>query len=610
MKHLPGGRALAIAALAAAALAVPSRLDAQIVVALDPHPVSPAPVGTPVHWIAQIIAGPGHLSYRFRVQDPGGEFRVVKDFDTSRTLDWAALGEGLYQVEVTVRNRDTQETATSTWPYRLASRVTTQPAVALTSSPLVFLFSSPGCGDGLAAVRFGPAGGGSIQQTPFQPCVPGLSVNFYLAGLRENSSYTASLIVMSGRDVSAGPEVSFTTGRADFELSQAVLQSNATPGPEGILLQAALFIPAFATDLNGNLLWYLTNGFTLTRPDSDGTLLGFVESRTDPSQDFLRRVDLLGTTVQETNAARISEQLVAMGKRAITGLHHEVRRIRGDRIVLLAGVEQVLNDVQGPGPVDILGDMIVVLDSDLQVVWAWDAFDHLDVHRPAVLSEQCAKSPGCAPYFLSKNPNDWTHSNSVAEAPDGSLLLSVRHQDWIVKIDYADGRGSGDVLWRLGAGGDFTLDSDDPSPWFSHQHDVGFDPGSSTRISLFDNGNTRQKADPKAVSRGQVLEIDESSRTARLALNAPLPYFSLALGTAQRLSGGNYNFTEGFVFSRTSQFGGIAYSLEVAPPDAVVSSIQVLSSPVYRSFRLVNLYGSAEAERPTRPETRVVGLRE
>ena len=33
------------------------------------------------------------------------------------------------------------------------------------------------------------------------------------------------------------------------------------------------------------------------------------------------------------------------------------------------------------------------------------------------------------------------------------VVLSLRHQDWIIRID----RATGEVLWRLGDGGDFTL---------------------------------------------------------------------------------------------------------------------------------------------------------
>ncbi len=33
----------------------------------------------------------------------------------------------------------------------------------------------------------------------------------------------------------------------------------------------------------------------------------------------------------------------------------------------------------------------------------------------------------------------------------------MRNQSWILKIDYANGTGTGNVLWKLGQDGDFTL---------------------------------------------------------------------------------------------------------------------------------------------------------
>jgi len=71
---------------------------------------------------------------------------------------------------------------------------------------------------------------------------------------------------------------------------------------------------------------------------------------------------------------------------------------------------------------------------------------------------------------------------------DGSLLVSLRNQDWIVKIDYGNNSGTGNVVWRLGLQGDFSVVSNDPLPWFSHQHDIEFD---GTTFELYDNGNTR-----------------------------------------------------------------------------------------------------------------------
>ena len=149
----------------------------------------------------------------------------------------------------------------------------------------------------------------------------------------------------------------------------------------------------------------------------------------------------------ETNAARVNEQLAAMGKRQISAFHHEARALPDGKILALATVEQILTDVQGPGPIDVLGDMIVVMDRDLQVVWAWDAFNYLDTSRPAVLGETCsAATAGCPPFYLADTANDWLHGNCVQLTPDGNLMYSARHQDWLIKIDYNNGNGSGDIL--------------------------------------------------------------------------------------------------------------------------------------------------------------------
>ena len=84
--------------------------------------------------------------------------------------------------------------------------------------------------------------------------------------------------------------------------------------------------------------------------------------------------------------------------------------------------------------------MLIDVDQGWKPVRVWSAFDHLDVNRHV------------------QGLPDWTHSNAVLYTPnDGNLLLSVRHQSWILKIDYNNGTGTGAALWRLGDEGDFTL---------------------------------------------------------------------------------------------------------------------------------------------------------
>jgi arylsulfate sulfotransferase len=226
-----------------------------------------------------------------------------------------------------------------------------------------------------------------------------------------------------------------------------------------------------------------------------------------------------------------------------------------------------------------------VLSPDLQVEWFWDAFDHLNVTRSALLGETCTYgSGGCAVFRLAPVANDWLHGNAVQLTPDGHLLYSARHQDWLLKIDYANGAGSGGIIWRLGPDGDFQIVSDDPSPWFSHQHDANYERGvNSHRIIVHDNGNTRWTQDHDIHSRGQVFEINEENRIATLVFNVDLGDYSRALGTAEKLPNGNYHFGLGWTSKNFSQ------SLEFDPMGNLVTKVEV-ETQMYRGFRMRSLY--------------------
>ena len=103
-------------------------------------------------------------------------------------------------------------------------------------------------------------------------------------------------------------------------------------------------------------------------------------------------------------------------------------------------------------PVDIVGDMILVVDHNLQLVWAWDSFAHEDINRAATLGDTRGSFD---PAFAIAN--DWLHTNSAQGTADGNIIISQRSQDWVLKINYANGKGDGSVIWRMGAGGDFTI---------------------------------------------------------------------------------------------------------------------------------------------------------
>ncbi|HEX8189231.1 MAG TPA: aryl-sulfate sulfotransferase, partial [Pyrinomonadaceae bacterium] len=562
---------------------------AVVVQQLTPSPTSPRPVGTTITWTATATdTNPGGFEYQFSVRPPGGDYVIVRDFTASNSFKWTpSEREGSFDVRVNVRNLVTGESAQQEASYSVTSRVTGDGAViSTTGNPLVALYSAPPCDAGSMRVRFWRTGDFTSQTTPWKSCLPGVSRNFYVAGMTPATAYSMRHEVSSDPEAPAavGPTLSFTTGALPAGFTPpatSVVTPSAGGSGQDVLLHSLLnrasrpFVTA--TDLGGALLWYYDNDTSVqyaTRPVEGGTILLVRDS-----QKAVREIDLAGNLVKETSLKAVSDQLVLRGAQPITSFHHEARRLPDGKTVVLAGTERVMSDVQGPGPVAIVGDMIVVLDENWRVIWHWDSFDHLDVTRKALLDQKC----GCV--TPSATANDWTHANAIGYSPiDGSLLLSIRHQDWVVKIDYRDGAGDGAILWKLGKDGDFTFDSADPYPWFSHQHDAEFLPGRLDQLSLFDNGNLRQTvAGVTHNSRGQVLNIDEKEHKVTFQLNADLGGYSGALGSAQALTGGNFHFLSGFLVPALTR------AIETRP-DGSLAFILQLEGRTYRSFRMRDLY--------------------
>ena len=560
-------------------------------VTLEPSSQDTARIGTEVNLYASVAdISPGSIWYRFRIRPAGSaKFRMVRDYSPTRSINWVPTQtEGSYEIEVSARNLSTGETDVQTSSYVVESLVTgNSPVISPTSNKLVFLYSAPPCEQGsVLRVQF-TAPDGSKQSTPPMRCTGNTSNNVYLAGMRADTEYRVqhTVTAVGGKSI-LGPELTLRTATLDFTSPVTrLLEKSTSTSSEGFLLQSNVFSANVVTDLDGNIVWYNPTEIRyLTHGEPGGYFIALYDNWSyNDTEQILRVLDLAGNTVAETNAARISEQLAAQGRSPITSFHHEARMIGDGRILVLAGSERLMTGVQSENEVDVLGDVILVLDRDLQVEWSWDAFDHLDVRRNAILGETCSfGSGGCPVFRLASVANDWLHGNSLQLTPDGNILYSARHQDWLIKIDYSSGSGSGDVIWRLGKDGDFRAISDDPSPWFSHQHDANFERGSN-RLMIHDNGNTRYAIDKTAHSRGQVLEIDEQERTAKLVFNADLGDFSRALGSTEKLSNGNYHFGLGW---NSNAFG---QSLEFSPDGSLVTQIEV-ETQMYRAYRMKDMY--------------------
>ena len=119
----------------------------------------------------------------------------------------------------------------------------------------------------------------------------------------------------------------------------------------------------------------------------------------------VREMDLAGNILRETNVSRIAEQLEAHGihsdckkdgKECVSGIHHEAIRLPNGHTLVIAGIERMMPaGTQGSNkPVDVLGDLVVDLNEDFQVIAVWNSFDHVDLKRASLANSKCKGGPG------------------------------------------------------------------------------------------------------------------------------------------------------------------------------------------------------------------------
>jgi arylsulfate sulfotransferase len=616
-----GGLIAGCAALSATAMATP--IVAVPATSLNP----PQPLGTTITITASATdTDPGVISYRFEIGAAGSaNLGMGRDYSVDPTFVFTPVEhEGKYQFVVTARNNSTGNTGTSKYsPFAFTSLVTgATPVITPTVHPLVALFSSPPCSAGGLYMRVSilRSGAASPSYTNWKPCTAGLNLNFVVAGMRATSLYYLNSQTWNGSTVTSGTALRFTTGtpRITFpEISVTTPFTSEDSSVEHFMLMAYAAGFPMAVDLSASPVWYYVDpsGVTplVTRPVSGGEILMIAygansAGTTTNLQQILREIDLEGNIIRETNATRVSEQLVAMsgiasscqigGTECLGGAFtHEAVQLPNGHTLTMLDEEKIFTDgTQGSSPanpVDIIGDIIVDLDTNWQVAWYWRAFDYLNANRAAILGETCTPGQiGCPPVLLTAGvAQDWLHGNALYyTSADGSILYSMRHQDWIVKIDYGNGTGTNNILWTLGLGGDFTINSTDPYPWFSHQHDPGFVQNGTTVMAMFDNGNTRVAPPPLGLgsgdSRGYVLNVDQTNMVVTPTLLADLGFFSQALGSAELLSNGDYHFEAGD--GPTSP--PYSDAIEVFPNATLGFTMLTSNNPCYRNFRMASLY--------------------
>jgi arylsulfate sulfotransferase len=317
----------------------------------------------------------------------------------------------------------------------------------------------------------------------------------------------------------------------------------------------------------------------------DGNMLINYSGQQDGENSLLEEIDLAGDVVWQLTAADLNSELATAGfDLKVVGSHHDMIALPNGHLIVIAATQKDFTNLVGlKGTTTVTGDVLIDLDTSRQPVWIWSEFDHLDVNR----------HPLSFP--------DWTHSNAVIYSPDdGNLIVSIRHQHWVIKVDYQDGKGSGDVVWKLGWQGDFQLQGgSDPTDWFYAPHSPYLASPNSSGVfdlGLFDNGNIRpiggypcsQSGKPSCYSRIPIFRIDEIAKTATIIWQDTLPVYSFFGGYVQTLGNGNVEFDEAAATSAPKS----AAIFEVSP-DATPQTIwQMLikGQYAYRAFRIPSLY--------------------
>ncbi len=277
-----------------------------------------------------------------------------------------------------------------------------------------------------------------------------------------------------------------------------------------------------ALDAENEVIWYYH--FNSRISDFERLLNGNLLYITQDYRVF--ESDLLGNIVSSWYATgRPGGPVEGIPVETMT-FHHEIDELPSGNFVVLGTelrtIDNYYTSETNPNAPrktqNVIGDQIIEFQRDGKIVWRWNAFEHLE---PFKIGYRLFSG-----YWMRRGfPNtvDWTHANGLLyNEQDDSLLVSMRQQDAILKID----RASGEIRWILGEPSAWSaklqnclLKPKGDIRWFYHQHAPT--PTPANTLLLFDNGiyqtHPFNPAVPPAKSYSRAVEyaIDEENMTVR-----------------------------------------------------------------------------------------------
>jgi hypothetical protein len=468
--------------------------------------------------------------------------------------------------------------------------------LATTNNPLVASYSVTVPKGSTVQVNFGTTTAYGLN-TWVQPSPSaGGDATVLVAGMRQATTYHMQGVIhlVSGQTITDSDRT-FTTGALAAGISPNISVPipqgpNTAPGVEMIDIvnigPPINNLQALVTDLDGNIIWYyqLESGVTpfpiKELPNGNMLLNG------SGTSNYTREIDLAGNTVFQVTLDQVNNSLQQLGVDfRVEEFHHDVQKLENGHYLILTNYTKQITNMPGFG--DVVGDVIIDWDPKANgVAWFWNAFDHLDLTHDPV------------------SANDWTHGNAVIYSPDdGNIIMSMRNQNWVIKINYQDGAGDGSILWHLGPGGDFKLPAGkDPIEWNYGQHFptiVSPNSAGNLQLMVFNNGNERLLNSTGQVcgttgagpcySSVPIFNLSESAKTADIASEIILaPTYSTCCGNAGVLPNGNIEYDVALDVN-TPNVSSLEESLPGATP-SLTWRMNITGFLAYRGFRISSLY--------------------
>ena len=286
-------------------------------------------------------------------------------------------------------------------------------------------------------------------------------------------------------------------------------------------------------DQHGEVVWYYKADHWTWNAHriSNGNLVYII------ADHEIVEIDMMGNIVNRWHA---KDDLGRKPGQDTYGIHHSVVEQEDGNFVTLSTALQKVEGYKSAGSkANVIGDVAVEFNRQGDVQSTSSLFDVLSDYTTR--RRRGSGGPKWNDEY-GKDTEDWSHANALTFGnADGTLLASLRHQDWLVQWD----RETDELLWRLGPEGDFEFPQGSDGEFNFHQHAPHW--LENGNLMVYDNGNFRSSVQPgedfytrvveyKLDTSGVDIEAGEKGTVEQVwASKRPPKYFAPHVGHAEVL---------------------------------------------------------------------------